>query len=578
VCTDEFQATLDCAGDDVEITCTDSGPAVAGCEAEVAALNGCTDQCTGYCAAAIAAGCGEGSSSLDDCVSGCKEALFSCPDQFVAVVECLEDSAGFGCVDGQPVPQGCGAEQSALELCVNPCDGQCKAVIAAGCEGGPQTVEKCVAACKPAVQSCGAQLEAVIACTGPEPIFSCAGEFPSPVGCGDEQAELLECVNACEIACPAVVAAGCGDDDLESCIDGCSEAQQQCTAEFNAVLACSGATPTYECTDFGPSAVGCADEQLAVIACLSPCDVSCTGLLALPCAPPISMETCVEDCELAHSVCPQEFEDFAACGGIVGGYTCVDGLPALATCEEFGEALALCGGECAAQCSAMVDAGCPEGPQTVEQCVDGCLDVAVQCGDQFDAALDCIGDEPAYACTGGSPVPVGCAAEQAEVVYCIDPCEVHCAAVEASDCGGEDAAESCAKGCAQALEFCPEEFDAVSTCTGSSPVYECLDGQPSPVGCGALHAELLECAVPPEIDCGASCPAVVEANCDSGPKTLDDCLAGCELLKDGDCAELQSLVGACAGVDSSYYCGEGGFPTPEGCEDESQALAACLAE
>ena len=76
--------------------------------------------------------------------------------------------------------------------------------------------------------------------------------------------------------------------------------------------------------------------------------------------------------------------------------------------------------------------------------------------------------------------------------------------------------------------------------------------------------------------CEGTCPDVVAANCSAGPPTLNDCVSGCDTIRNSNCATQLQAVLDCA-VDSSYTCDASGNPVAVGCDDQHDALNTCLA-
>lgn len=115
------------------------------------------------------------------------------------------------------------------------------------------------------------------------------GEFCSP-GCEDpcEFCNVLTCEGgawqplevfpaeclSCDEICPTVVDAGCaaGPPDLEACVDGCVNIlNSPCMLDYNKMLACVGAEPTFTCAgDDLPIVDGCEEQFDALYACTMP--------------------------------------------------------------------------------------------------------------------------------------------------------------------------------------------------------------------------------------------------------------------------------------------------------------------
>lgn len=89
------------------------------------------------------------------------------------------------------------------------------------------------------------------------------------IACGDDDDSSAS--NACRDGCVATVAAGCENGpDQKTCESSCKTFETgSCATQFNALRGCyEGKTIT--CSTSGtPTAVGCADQELAFVSCLS---------------------------------------------------------------------------------------------------------------------------------------------------------------------------------------------------------------------------------------------------------------------------------------------------------------------
>ncbi len=171
---------------------------------------------------------------------------------------------------------GCGQHTNSDDDTTRTCEQTCPLVMTADCDNGPPSVAECESGCADTATRCPAQFDAVIACGGGSPTFSCGTNgMVYTDGCEDEQDAVYACLSGmpptCMQTCPDVVATGCdnGPPDVDDCTEGCAAAEADCPAEFNAVIACGGLNPTYSCgandmiyTD------GCETEQDALYACL----------------------------------------------------------------------------------------------------------------------------------------------------------------------------------------------------------------------------------------------------------------------------------------------------------------------
>ena len=167
-------------------------------------------------------------------------------------------------------------------------------------------------------------------------------------------------------------------------------------------------------------------------------------------------------------------------------------------------------------------------------------------------------------------------------MMCSDPCSLFCGGLAASGCDNSptDFGE-CLEGCHALEAACPTEFTTAASCVGVDADYTCTAEGPAAKGCETEQSALLACAdtSKPEVFCKDTCADVVAAACEGGPTTTEECEAGCKFVGEGPCANEQLAVVGCAGSDPKYMCMDpGGFPTPEGCETESAALQACLAD
>jgi len=160
------------------------------------------------------------------------------------------------------------------------CQDNCPAVLEPGCTNGPADMDDCLGGCEVAKNTCPSEFNAMVSCAGDNPTFICdAYDSPAPQGCDVQNAELQACLQGgevfCYLACPAVVAAGCGNgpDDPGNCLEGCSFAAERCPTEFEALAQCAGTDATFTCnTDDAPVPDGCETEDAALNTCLSEID------------------------------------------------------------------------------------------------------------------------------------------------------------------------------------------------------------------------------------------------------------------------------------------------------------------
>ncbi|MFH1434868.1 MAG: hypothetical protein ABIJ56_04035 [Pseudomonadota bacterium] len=321
----------------------------------------------------------------------------------------------------------------------------------------------------------------------------------------------------CEIACEEIMEADCseGPDTLDDCITGCEWAAAGACSEFwEAVMACAGDSPSFYCTDEGAARV--------------------------------------EGCDDEHDV-------MDACLYIVF------------TCEDI--------------CEGVMDADCSEGPSTMDDCLTGCAETAwSSCAMPWEYVVECAGDDPTFYCTDEDmPRIEGCDDEHDALDACLTyapVCEHNCEAIMEADCSsGPETLEGCIEVCESAASGqCAELWGDADYCAGPDPTFTCSDeGMPMVEGCEEDLDALNECVHFSNL-CEINCEELIDADCSSGPDTIDECLVGCYGTATGECFEWWWEVVECAGDTPTYYCTEGGMPRVEGCDDEHDALDACLYE
>jgi hypothetical protein len=145
-------------------------------------------------------------------------------------------------------------------------------------------------------------------------------------------------------------------------------------------------------------------------------------------------------------------------------------------------------------------ANCANGPQDMQGCQDGCEATKIYCLTEMTAANDCAGADPTYICTAnGVPAVAGCETQFQGVVEClgdvVQGCIANCPAVLTANCAsGPPDAGTCAASCVSVTTECPAEYQALDTCAGTSPTYECNSNDvPRPVGCATQHDALMTC-------------------------------------------------------------------------------------
>jgi len=130
-------------------------------------------------------------------------------------------------------------------------------------------------------------------------------------------------------------------------------------------------------------------------------------------------------------------------------------------------------------------------------------------------------------------------------------------------------------GCEAGLALCPDETAAVGGCVGLEVVYTCGPDGPVPVGCEVEQAAIVDCLEALEARCDTDCQAIVAAGCANGPPDLQSCTDGCDAAIFG-CPEETADYMDCAGPSPTFTCTGDGIPTPEGCQSETEAVAACV--
>jgi hypothetical protein len=157
--------------------------------------------------------------------------------------------------------------------------------------------------------------------------------------------------STCADICPAVVAAACakGPPDVASCETGCAAVMSSCGAEFNALLQCGGANPTFVCdADGNPYPTGCEAENAALVACTSGvpsvCAEMCPAVVAAACpAGPPDEASCEGGCADGKVKCPTEFAALEQCVPASPTADCdANGSPYVNGCQAETLALLMC--------------------------------------------------------------------------------------------------------------------------------------------------------------------------------------------------------------------------------------------
>jgi len=168
------------------------------------------------------------------------------------------------------------------------CQTLCSAVAAdpSGCGLGND--EQCGCICEERFNGpCAAELDALIACTGPAPSVQCASQGRIFYGCESESVALDLCdfrareqlcaqsYPRCTPYCQAATLSYCsrGPESVTSCLCGCeaSFATPPCDAAFDAFMTCSSDAPDFTCNPSGlPAPTSCDSEWQSVLDCVAP--------------------------------------------------------------------------------------------------------------------------------------------------------------------------------------------------------------------------------------------------------------------------------------------------------------------
>ena len=152
------------------------------------------------------------------------------------------------------------------------------------------------------------------------------------------------------------------------------------------------------------------------------------------------------------------------------------------------------------------------------------------------------------------------------------PCESLCGFIVTAACDGGPGLEACVEGCeALALE-CPDQVTALAACVTPDTELVCLDGEALAVGCEQAINDVVACT---ETPCHATCQAIVSAGCIDDVDTLEDCVGGCQASAEACPAEFATTQTCIDGEELDIVC-DGGFAAFKGCEDEQNALLACV--
>ncbi|MFO0592705.1 MAG: hypothetical protein U0441_34495 [Polyangiaceae bacterium] len=158
--------------------------------------------CADVCPAVLAAACSAGPPDEASCEAGCASVMQACGAEFGALLACGGDNPTFVCdADGNPYPQGCDAENTALVQCMSGvpavCVSICPSVTAAACMAGPPNEAACESGCAQGKTKCPTEFAALEACVPASPTAACDAASGSPYveGCQSETLALLACLS-----------------------------------------------------------------------------------------------------------------------------------------------------------------------------------------------------------------------------------------------------------------------------------------------------------------------------------------------------------------------------------------------
>jgi hypothetical protein len=236
--------------------------------------------CQKYCTAQAAPMCAKGLAE-DSCKSQCGAgpAVFGdvCVPELTAALDCTS-GLEFTCTKDFPTPKatGCLSEATALNTCQQnaPCQGYCKAAIAAGCGGASE--DACIEACKAEVEKqsfCGHDLQDVRTCEGKQSL-SCAGGKPHTALCVDDKRNYADCLSfddPCSAYCFLADDAGCAGGTMGECIMACQTdlGSQSCSFESRQYLQCA-AEKGVTCAGTMATVPECTTEKNAYDMCAKP--------------------------------------------------------------------------------------------------------------------------------------------------------------------------------------------------------------------------------------------------------------------------------------------------------------------
>ena len=151
-------------------------------------------------------------------------------------------------------------------------------------------------------------------------------------------------------------------------------------------------------------------------------------------------------------------------------------------------------------------------------------------------------------------------------------CESYCALAVDAGCDSPNSVEQCASGCESLSAACPAQFAAAAACAGANAAFTCIEGEAIPTGCETEVAALLGCTQGP---CQQTCEAISKAGCAGNAPTVEECIKGCETSA-GSCPEEYAATQVCIADEGLEVVCDGGFAAFKGCEEEQNAILACV--
>ena len=77
--------------------------------------------------------------------------------------------------------------------------------------------------------------------------------------------------------------------------------------------------------------------------------------------------------------------------------------------------------------------------------------------------------------------------------------------------------------------------------------------------------------------CADICPGVLAAHCSGGPTNESNCESGCASVRASACAPQYNALLSCGGSQPHFTCDASGNLAVAGCDQQGQALYACIA-